>query len=91
CYLTWHKRKLSFPHFRLTQEMSPTEGPSHKIGSPIFKRNPDITKARGTKSEQLLRIDDHDFTMRPGFGGKKVNLLDLYVCHAEKLIDCDVF
>lgn len=38
--------------------------------SPIFKRSPDITKAWGTKTEQLLRIDDHDFTMRPGFGGK---------------------
>lgn len=36
----------------------------------MFKRSPDITKAWGTKSEQLLRIDDHDFTMRPGFGGK---------------------
>lgn len=34
------------------------------------KRSPDITKAHSTKSEQILRIDDHDFTMRPGFGGK---------------------
>lgn len=40
-------------------------------GSPIRKRSPDITKAWGTKSEQLLRIDDHDFTMRPGFGGRR--------------------
>lgn len=28
-----------------------------------------MTKKWGTKTEQLLRIDDHDFTMRPGFGG----------------------
>lgn len=35
----------------------------------ISKRSPDMTKKWGTKTEQLLRIDDHDFTMRPGFGG----------------------
>lgn len=29
-----------------------------------------MTKKWGTKTEQLLRIDDHDFTMRPGFGGR---------------------
>lgn len=33
-------------------------------------RSPDVTKAPVTKSEQLLKLDDHDFTMRPGFGGK---------------------
>lgn len=39
--------------------------------SPIYKRSPDMTKSPMTKSEQLLRIDDHDFTMRPAFGGQK--------------------
>lgn len=29
----------------------------------------DSTKSWLIKSEQLLRIDDHDFAMRPGFGG----------------------
>lgn len=29
-----------------------------------------MTKSLMTKSEQLLRIDDHDFTMRPAFGGR---------------------
>lgn len=38
--------------------------------SPIYKRSPDMTKSPMTKSEQLLRIDDHDFTMRPAFGGQ---------------------
>lgn len=41
----------------------------------IAKRSPDMTKKWGTKTEQLLRIDDHDFTMRPGFGGE---------CHSEE-------
>lgn len=42
--------------------------------SPIYKRSPDMTKSLMTKSEQLLRIDDHDFTMRPAFGGQKMNV-----------------
>lgn len=41
--------------------------------SPIYKRSPDMTKSPMTKSEQLLRIDDHDFTMRPAFGGQEIN------------------
>lgn len=45
------------------------------VGSPILKRSPDITKSPLTKSEQLLRIDDHDFSMRPGFGGRRPALL----------------
>lgn len=30
----------------------------------------DSTKSLLIKSEQLLRIEDHDFAMRPGFGGE---------------------
>lgn len=30
----------------------------------------DSTKSLLIKSEQLLRIEEHDFAMRPGFGGK---------------------
>lgn len=30
----------------------------------------DSTKSMLIKSEQLLRIEDHDFAMRPGFGGE---------------------
>lgn len=37
--------------------------------SAVSKRSPDMTKKWSTKTEQLLRIEDHDFTMRPGFGG----------------------
>ncbi|XP_047243187.1 gamma-aminobutyric acid receptor subunit rho-1-like isoform X3 [Girardinichthys multiradiatus] len=91
-----HKRRRGqslhpYRQFRLTQEMSPTEGPSHKIGSPIFKRNPDITKARGTKSEQLLRIDDHDFTMRPGFGGPAVPVgVDVQVESLDAISEVDM-
>lgn len=34
-----------------------------------------MTKSPMTKSEQLLRIDDHDFTMRPAFGGQDTRCL----------------
>lgn len=32
----------------------------------------DSTKSLLIKSEQLLRIEDHDFAMRPGFGGEEI-------------------
>lgn len=38
--------------------------------SSLAKKPPDVTKSRKTKTEHLLKVDDHDFTMRPAFGGK---------------------
>lgn len=35
----------------------------------------DSTKSLLIKSEQLLRIEDHDFAMRPGFGGEDLDFL----------------
>lgn len=35
----------------------------------------DSTKSMLIKSEQLLRIEDHDFAMRPGFGGEKMHVV----------------
>jgi len=32
----------------------------------------DSTKSLLIKSEQLLRIEDHDFAIRPGFGGEEI-------------------
>ncbi|RXN17093.1 gamma-aminobutyric acid receptor subunit rho-3-like protein [Labeo rohita] len=32
----------------------------------------DSTKSLLIKTEQLLRIEDHDFAMRPGFGGSAI-------------------
>ncbi|DAA26190.1 TPA: gamma-aminobutyric acid receptor subunit rho-2 [Bos taurus] len=40
-----------------------TSKPSH-----LYKKNPDMTKIRHGKPQPLLRVDDHDFTMRPAFG-----------------------
>ncbi|XP_016338564.1 gamma-aminobutyric acid receptor subunit rho-3-like isoform X2 [Sinocyclocheilus anshuiensis] len=46
----------------------------HKHGGRIdFKtKKSDSTKSLLIKSEQLLRIEDHDFAMRPGFGGSAI-------------------
>lgn len=46
-----------------------------------------MTKSPMTKSEQLLRIDDHDFTMRPAFGGQEMNVTsDLSVLNGSVLL-----
>nr|XP_033794034.1 gamma-aminobutyric acid receptor subunit rho-2-like isoform X2 [Geotrypetes seraphini] len=44
----------------------------HQEASPLYKKNHDMTKSRGGKSDQLLKVDDHDFTMRPAFGGPAI-------------------
>uniref|UniRef100_A0A4W6DKT5 GABA(C) receptor n=1 Tax=Lates calcarifer TaxID=8187 RepID=A0A4W6DKT5_LATCA len=67
------------------------QGHTPEPGSPIFKRSPDITKTWGTKSEQLLRIDDHDFTMRPGFGGPAVPVgVDVQVESLDAISEVDM-
>ncbi|NXJ21792.1 GBRR2 protein, partial [Dicrurus megarhynchus] len=40
--------------------------------SHILKKDQDSTKAWKGKTEQLLKIDEHDFTMRPAFGGPPI-------------------
>ncbi|KAM9315686.1 gamma-aminobutyric acid receptor subunit rho-1-like [Gastrophryne carolinensis] len=63
----------------------------HKQGSPVIKRSPDITKSPLTKSEQLLRIDDHDFTMRPGFGGPAIPVgVDVQVESLDSISEVDM-
>ncbi|KAG8524473.1 Gamma-aminobutyric acid receptor subunit rho-1, partial [Galemys pyrenaicus] len=59
--------------------------------SPILKRSPDITKSLLTKSEQLLRIDDHDFSMRPGFGGPAIPVgVDVQVESLDSISEVDM-
>ncbi|GAB1288363.1 Gamma-aminobutyric acid receptor subunit rho-1 [Apodemus speciosus] len=64
---------------------------AHKQGSPILKRSSDITKSPLTKSEQLLRIDDHDFSMRPGFGGPAIPVgVDVQVESLDSISEVDM-
>ncbi|KAM4816254.1 gamma-aminobutyric acid receptor subunit rho-1 isoform X1 [Urocitellus parryii] len=63
----------------------------HKQGGPILKRSPDITKSPLTKSEQLLRINDHDFSMRPGFGGPAIPVgVDVQVESLDSISEVDM-
>ncbi|XP_069008458.1 gamma-aminobutyric acid receptor subunit rho-1-like isoform X2 [Embiotoca jacksoni] len=66
-------------------------GGGQKSGSPIYKRSPDMTKSPMTKSEQLLRIDDHDFTMRPAFGGPPIPVgVDVQVESLDTISEVDM-
>ncbi|XP_043366578.1 gamma-aminobutyric acid receptor subunit rho-1 isoform X1 [Dermochelys coriacea] len=68
-----------------------THGETHKQGSPILKRSPDLTKSPLIKSEQLLRIDDHDFSMRPGFGGPAIPVgVDVQVESLDSISEVDM-
>ncbi|KAF7475066.1 Hypothetical predicted protein [Marmota monax] len=70
------------------QAKSVSQGPT---SSPILKRSPDITKSPLTKSEQLLRIDDHDFSMRPGFGGPAIPVgVDVQVESLDSISEVDM-
>nr|XP_020818734.1 gamma-aminobutyric acid receptor subunit rho-2 isoform X2 [Phascolarctos cinereus] len=40
--------------------------------SHLYKKTHDITKLQKGKTEQLLKVDEHDFTMRPAFGGPAI-------------------
>ncbi|TNN32237.1 Gamma-aminobutyric acid receptor subunit rho-2 [Liparis tanakae] len=69
---------------KVTRVLSSSMRPSDPIGilrgellsnaallpsSSLVKKPPDVTKARKTKTENLLKVEDHDFTMRPAFAG----------------------
>ncbi|XP_059375718.1 gamma-aminobutyric acid receptor subunit rho-1-like [Carassius carassius] len=76
---------------RLRRETTRVDGGTHKSGSPIFRRSPDMTKSPITKSEQLLRIDDHDFTMRPAFGGPPIPVgVDVQVESLDTISEADM-
>lgn len=50
---------------------------SHSFRRIDYKlKRKDSTKSLLIKTEQLLRIEDHDFAMRPGFGGQDA----LFIC-----------
>ncbi|XP_064196008.1 gamma-aminobutyric acid receptor subunit rho-1-like isoform X1 [Anguilla rostrata] len=89
-----HHRGQMFENYSQTRSRRETqrEGEGgHKSGSPILKRSPDITKAYMTKSEQLLRVDDHDFTMRPGFGGPAIPVgVDVQVESLDTISEVDM-
>ncbi|KAI9517143.1 hypothetical protein NQZ68_008399 [Dissostichus eleginoides] len=60
---------------------APAEG--HKPGTPLSKKVADGTKSKKLKTSHLLRIDEHDFTMRPAFAGEISELHERQVFPSE--------
>ncbi|PKU39063.1 gamma-aminobutyric acid receptor subunit rho-3 [Limosa lapponica baueri] len=57
----------------------------------IKMRKLDSTKVRPLKSEQLLRIEDHDFALRPGFGGSPIPVgIDVQVESIDSISEVDM-
>ncbi|XP_066555114.1 gamma-aminobutyric acid receptor subunit rho-3 [Amia ocellicauda] len=71
----WPIALLNGSHFQSRKKNKDVSlGENRRQGSRIdFKlKKSDSTKSMLIKSEQLLRIEDHDFAMRPGFGGTAI-------------------
>uniref|UniRef100_A0A8C4UNY0 GABA(C) receptor n=1 Tax=Falco tinnunculus TaxID=100819 RepID=A0A8C4UNY0_FALTI len=59
--------------------------------SHIYMKNRDVTKTWKGKTEQLLRVDDHDFTMRPAFGGPAIPVgVDVQVESLDSISEVDM-
>ncbi|KAI7804685.1 gamma-aminobutyric acid receptor subunit rho-2a isoform X2 [Triplophysa rosa] len=64
---------------------------TQKHGTSLAKKPPDVTKSRRLKTEQLLKVDDHDFTMRPAFAGPAIPVgVDVQVESLDSISEVDM-
>ncbi|XP_068194852.1 gamma-aminobutyric acid receptor subunit rho-2a isoform X2 [Antennarius striatus] len=64
---------------------------TQKHGTSLTKKPPDVTKSRKMKTEHLLKVDDHDFTMRPAFGGPAIPVgVDVQVESLDSISEVDM-
>ncbi|KAI1897413.1 hypothetical protein AGOR_G00083040 [Albula goreensis] len=64
---------------------------THKHGTPLTKKVVDGTKTRKVKTDHLLRVDDHDFTMRPAFAGPAIPVgVDVQVESLDSISEVDM-
>ncbi|KAJ8356063.1 hypothetical protein SKAU_G00188570 [Synaphobranchus kaupii] len=64
---------------------------THKHGTPLSKKMVDVTKTRKVKTDHLLRVDDHDFTMRPAFAGPAIPVgVDVQVESLDSISEVDM-
>uniref|UniRef100_A0A8D0EMJ7 GABA(C) receptor n=1 Tax=Strix occidentalis caurina TaxID=311401 RepID=A0A8D0EMJ7_STROC len=62
-----------------------------KHSKQIKMRKLDSTKVQPLKSEQLLHIEDHDFALRPGFGGSPIPVgIDVQVESIDSISEVDM-
>ncbi|KAK7904169.1 hypothetical protein WMY93_016776 [Mugilogobius chulae] len=68
-----------------------TQTQTVKHGPSLAKKPPDVTKSRKVKTEHLLKVDDHDFTMRPAFGGPAIPVgVDVQVESLDSISEVDM-
>ncbi|KAK1171910.1 gamma-aminobutyric acid receptor subunit rho-2a [Acipenser oxyrinchus oxyrinchus] len=64
---------------------------THKPGTPLSKKTHDGTKTKKIKTEQLLRVDDFDFSMRPAFAGPAIPVgVDVQVESLDSISEVDM-
>ncbi|KAG9486132.1 hypothetical protein GDO78_008940 [Eleutherodactylus coqui] len=77
-------------HHHEKEEIHPVPMRDSRKNTSKMKRI-DSTKVRQVKSEQLLRIDDHDFAMRPGFGGSAIPVgIDVQIESIDSISEVDM-
>ncbi|XP_061749856.1 gamma-aminobutyric acid receptor subunit rho-2-like isoform X3 [Nerophis ophidion] len=74
---------------RLPRWSSAVEAQKHSTS--LSKKPPDVTKSRKVKTEHLIKVDDHDFTMRPAFGGPAIPVgVDVQVESLDSISEVDM-
>ncbi|XP_066447608.1 gamma-aminobutyric acid receptor subunit rho-2-like [Eleutherodactylus coqui] len=62
-----------------------------KQSSHMYRKNHDMTKLRRQKNDQLIKVDEHDFTMRPAFGGPAIPVgVDVQVESLDSISEVDM-
>nr|XP_030119649.3 gamma-aminobutyric acid receptor subunit rho-3 isoform X2 [Taeniopygia guttata] len=78
-------------HHRLHRRQPVSFSRKHNSKREIKMRKLDSTKVRPLKSEQLLHIEDHDFALRPGFGGSPIPVgIDVQVESIDSISEVDM-
>ncbi|XP_042603387.1 gamma-aminobutyric acid receptor subunit rho-2-like [Cyprinus carpio] len=76
---------------KMKHNLRRTSEQHHKHGTSLFKKMLDETKTHQVKSDHLLRVDDHDFTMRPAFAGPAVPVgVDVQVESLDSISEVDM-
>ncbi|XP_014876882.1 gamma-aminobutyric acid receptor subunit rho-2-like [Poecilia latipinna] len=61
------------------------------VNGPLSRKIIDGTKTRKLKTSHLLRVDEHDFTMRPAFAGPAVPVgVDVQVESLDSISEVDM-
>ncbi|XP_009075572.1 PREDICTED: gamma-aminobutyric acid receptor subunit rho-3-like, partial [Acanthisitta chloris] len=78
-------------HHHLHRRQQSSFSKKHNSKREIKMRKLDSTKVRPLKSEQLLHIEDHDFALRPGFGGSPIPVgIDVQVESIDSISEVDM-